>query len=345
MNVTADEFKVYVETFHRTLEDTAKQYLPAELQQSLFHLSFQPCALHAYVSTQFGVAWEYVPIASGNEVTLGSRRIEGLFLNHPTRFEREFASRGPAVMVREGARVTLRRVSITNEPRPLRLDGARAQVTLIDCHFDALGWSRDVAGAEIFGNRSHSSWSVELAIGRAKDEVLAALAEAHRAARHDLTIDQYVNTRKQNTVLVLGDYSTAGTERLNVVCQCLVDLGYEPFLVKDVPDIFASDLQQKVMILGGLARFVIIDDSSASGHLSEIQIAQQNRWTTVLLRARGMHSSWMTAGLSFTSNVISEQEFDPLAPHIGVEKAVAWAESQINDLDRKYKKLYPWRLP
>jgi hypothetical protein len=142
---------------------------------------------------------------------------------------------------------------------------------------------------------------------------------------------------------VLGDYSTAGTERLNAICQCLIDLGYEPFLVKDVPDIFGTDLQQKVVILGGLARFVIIDDSSPSGHLSEIQIAQQNRWTTVLLRARGMHSSWMTAGLSITSNVINEQEFDPIAPCTGVEKAVTWAESQIRDLDRRYKKLYPWR--
>lgn len=71
MNVAADEFKLYVETFHRTLEETAKQHLPADLQQSLFHLSWQPCGLHAYVSTQFGVAWEYVTNASGTEVTLG----------------------------------------------------------------------------------------------------------------------------------------------------------------------------------------------------------------------------------------------------------------------------------
>ena len=271
MNVTADEFKLYVETFHRTLDETANQYLPADLQQSLLHLSWQPCGLHAYVSTQLGVAWEYVANASGTEVTLGSRRIEALLLNQPNRFEREFASRGPMIMVRDDASVALQRFSINNEPKPFWLDGIEARVTLIDCHFDALGWSRDIAGAEIFGNRASSSWSAELAVGRAKDEVLAALSEAHRAARHDLTIDQYVNTRKQQTVLVLGGYSTAGTERLNAICQCLIDLGYEPFLVKDVPDIFGTDLQQKVVILGGLARFVIIDDSSPSGRPRKIE--------------------------------------------------------------------------
>ena len=216
-------------------------------------------------------------------------------------------------------------------------------LTLINCHFDALGWSRDVVGAEIFGNRSASFWSLELAVARAKDEVLAALVDVNKAAANGIPIAEYVNTRKQKSVLVLGDYSAEGMERLKAICECVVAFGYEPILLKDVPDIFGSDLQQKVMILGGLARFVLIDDSSRSGHLVEVSIAQQSRWMTVLLHAGGQRGSSMTAGLSITSKVFNEQDFDPIAPRSGIERAIAWAESQLNDLEGKYKRLYPWR--
>jgi hypothetical protein len=344
MNVTGAEFRAYLETFHTTLAATAAEYLPSDVVGSLFHLSFQPCQIRGYVSTQFGVAFEYVPSSTGIDIVMGCRRIEDLFLDRPTRFERQFPNRGCTMMLRDGAlRITLNNVSFTNQPSPFHLDGPNTHVTLISCHFDALGWSRDVVGAEIFGNRAISFWSRELAIGRAKDEVLAALVDLGKAAAHRIPIAEYANTKKQKNVLVLGDYSTDGLKRLEAICECVLDLGYEPILMKDVPDIFGSDLQQKVGILGSLARFVLIDDSSRSGHLVEVPIAQQNRWLTVLLHAKGERGSFMTAGLPNTSNVIIEQDFDPSAPRAAIERSIAWAESQLRDLEGRYKGLYPWR--
>jgi hypothetical protein len=341
MNVTAREFRSYLETFHSTLETTAVQFLPPDLVHSLFHLSFLPFGVRGYVSTQFGVAFEYVPSALGIDVIKRGRRIEDLFFGPPASFKRQFADRGAFFMLRDGAKLLLSQVSVVNEPRPIRLNDVNNQVTLIKCHFDALGWSRDVAGAEIFGNRSASFWSLELAVARAKDEVLAALVDVNKAAAHRIPIAEYVNTKKQKSVLVLGDYSREGMGRLETICQCVADLGYEPILVKDVSDIFGSDLQQKITVIGGLARFVLIDDSSRSGHLVEVQIALQSRWVTVLLHSEGHRASSMTAGLSFTSKVFSEQDFDLLAPCAGVERAVVWAESELKDLG-EYKRLYPW---
>ncbi len=344
MNVTADGFKAYLDEFHSTLESTAAQYLPSDKVRLLSHLSFGPCPIRGYVSTQFGVAWEYLPGSSQSlEIVSGSRRVEDLFLDRPGRLERGFAGRGPAIMLRDGAnRCTLQGTSISNEPNPFRLGGSDTHLTLIDCHFNALGWVRNVVGGELYGNRTQSFWTQALAVGRAKDQVLAALTEYHRANAHRLPIDEYVNGRKQRSVLVLGDYSRDGLARLDSICGCLNELGYEPFMVKDVEDIFGSDLQQKVRILGGLARFVLIDDSSQSGHLTEVPIAQENRWVTVLLHADGAHGSWMTAGLANTSRVIREQDYDPSAPREGIDLAMGWAETQIKDLDSQYKFLYPW---
>jgi len=65
---------------------------------------------------------------------------------------------------------------------------------------------------------------------------------------------------------------------------------------------------------------------------------------SVLLHGAGQRSSFMTAGLPITSNVVSEQDFDPLSPCPGVESAIRWAESKLGDSERRYDQLYPWRF-
>src|SRR5581483_3906948 len=164
--------------------------------------------------------------------------------------------------------------------------------------------------------------------------------ELRKAAANNLPIHEYVNTRKQRSILLLGDYSDEGLRRLDDIAQCLTALGYEPRLVRDVPDILGTNTQQKVRILGSLARFVFVDDSSKSGHLVEVPIAQNESWITVLLHADGARSSFMTAALSATSRVIQDEDYDAKAPCDGVAKAISWAETQLNDIERQYKREY-----
>jgi hypothetical protein len=144
-------------------------------------------------------------------------------------------------------------------------------------------------------------------------------------------------------VLVLGDYSDEGAARLATIRSCLESLGYNPFFVKDVPDIFSANIRQKVVILGGLSRFVVIDDSSPSGHLAEVILAHQNGWTTILLHANGNRGSWMTAGLEISESNFHEKDYNPADPSASVERASRWAESRIGGLERQYKHIFPWR--
>jgi hypothetical protein len=80
-------------------------------------------------------------------------------------------------------------------------------------------------------------------------------------------------------------------------------IGYKPLLIKDIPDFEHYGLQQKLVAIAGMSRFIVIDDSNPSGHLIELEICRLNRWVTIVLRVHGCPSSWMTAGISLSSTV------------------------------------------
>ncbi|MHA1641574.1 MAG: hypothetical protein ACTSVX_02455 [Promethearchaeota archaeon] len=223
------------------------------------------------------------------------------------------------------------------------MEGRRATLYLgkVACSYGS--WNKYINYAEIYGNRDEDNWNRDRAISRAKDEVLAALVEMNRAKSRNKSIDEYISTSKEKTVLLLGDYSIEGKKRLDKIGSILEDLGYEPLLIKDVPDNPYQDLKQKVSALGHLARFVVVDDSSKSGHLAEVPICEQNDWVTIILRDIGKYSSWMTAGVSHKSNVILEKSCDFSDLNNSIVKAVDWAEQKLRELKRKFDNTYPWR--
>jgi hypothetical protein len=58
----------------------------------------------------------------------------------------------------------------------------------------------------------------------------------------------------------------------------------------------------ELLQVGIICKFVVIDDSSPSGHLTEIEICRVNRWATIMLRENSAGASWMSAGASIASN-------------------------------------------
>lgn len=175
--------------------------------------------------------------------------------------------------------------------------------------------------------------------------MLAALFEINRAKQKHIPITEYITAHKEKTVLVLGDYDEAGSKRLESISSKLSQLGYDPILVKDVPDCPSQDLNQKVVLLGSLSRFVVVDDSSKSGHLKEVGWCEQNNWITILLRAGGQVGSWMTAAASLYSKVVLEHPYDPQAPLADLIQATDWAESVLVNLRQRLGSTYPWRRP
>lgn len=339
-NVTEEKIKEYVEVFHATIDEVSSRFFDAEQASNLFYKSLLPARIICYVSTQFGIAIEYVDASHTEIETIrSSRRVEDMFVQAP----KSIRNIGPLLKIgADGIQVI--GLSLTNG-FPFRLSNFDANVKFRDVCFsvDGLGWKREVRYAEVYGNRSITAWSPLSAQNRAKDEVLAALFLERKAKEQKLSLHEYVTSFREKSVLLLGSYDNEGQKRLAAISESIIKVGYDPILIKDIPDFEHYDISQKVTVIGAISRFVIVDDSSPSGHLSEIEICKQNRWVTILLRLDGHGSSWMTAGVSNTSNVILEQSYDLSDPYIAISKSTQWAESRLKDLESTMNKIYPWR--
>lgn len=337
-NVDEATLTKYIIDFHKTLKDTAMQFLTKNQQEKLLHSALLPAKITGFISTQFGVAIEYTPAPETTiSIVRGSMRIENLFLKHPFS-----TNKSPPSYWISGTNLSFTNLSLVAQ-NPFMLRNELCNVTLREVDFQFKYWTRSCEYAEIYGDRTKKFWSSENAISKAKDEVLAALFESKRSSEHAISLGEYIATVKKKTVLILGAYDDAGMSRLKLISDAVAKLGYSPAFIKDIPDIAQQDISQKVNTIGGLARFVIVDDSSMSGHLAEIPLCKLNNWVTILLRKDGKVGSWMTAGSSIQSNVIFELSYSENGCLDAVKSAALWAEEKIKELEIKFTNTYPWR--
>ena len=75
----------------------------------------------------------------------------------------------------------------------------------------------------------------------------------------------------------------------------------------------------------------------------ELSICKQSSWITIILRERGRSASYMSIGASATSNMLFEEEYDPVTITNSIQNAVTWAEARYIQLRDSYNKMYPWR--
>lgn len=342
MNATEEALRRYVEVLHATVRDSGAAALEADQAAQLLHNSLLPARITVYVSTQFGIAFEYVrAIETTIETIRGSARVEDLVFSGPKKLRLlppMFAVEGHNSGIMGGGKI--------EGAFPFRLLKTSSHFTVSDIGFEveALGWQRYVQFLEVYGDRSAARWSAEAAASRAKDEVLAAVYLARQASKRGAKLEDYVSNFRKTSVLLLGAYSAAGQIRLGNLAAALREVGYEPVLVADVPDFEHYDLSQKVVAIAAVSRFVVIDDSEPSGHLNEIELCKANRWVTVLLRANGVAASSMTLGASLTSKVIHELAYDPTSPGPALTAATQWAEQRLQELEEQLQTIYPYRM-
>lgn len=343
MNVTDDAFRRYIETLHATWADFVREHLPDGVPDRLLRSSLMKGRVEGYISTQFGAGFEYTQGTQALSLDKSSRRIEDLFTKAPLR-----VSKLPPMFKIGGSDVSIQGLTLEGT-FPFRLTSEDASLVLIDVRFAAFGWMREVEYAEIYGNRRAEFWSktraVERALARAKDDVLLVLLDLQRAGSRGITWENWLGQWKERTVLVLGDYNEEGRRRLSAIKNGLLELGYDAVLLDEVPDNFHYNLQQKATIVGGGCRFVVIDDSSKSGHLVEFVRSQLERWITIVLRMEGSEGSFMTRGEEAYSKVAIERAYTPNNVEEVLQSAVDWAEKTIVDLHRASTNVYPWRRP
>jgi hypothetical protein len=236
-------------------------------------------------------------------------------------------------------------ISCTVDERiPLRLDGSEASVTFENLRWRFRGQLRHITYAEFFANRTLDYWTVEKAIERAMDEVLQASVYAGGMERLNTSVSDYLERFKKGHVLLLGDFSNEGVNRIQRITEILGYLGYYGFTLKGVREIPEYDLRQKLTAVAPICRFVVVDDSSRAGQAAELPIIEMLRVTAIIMRLRGSQSTFVTRALSATSKNIKEIDYDFNDIDKVLNDAVEWAESIIGELQEEYVKNYPWRL-
>jgi hypothetical protein len=337
MNVNKDDFLRYLDLFHSVLDIAARQDLPSDILKKLRYLSYYPCKVIGYISTQFGIGFEYLQSPLFDiEIITGSSRVEDLFLHAPKNLRKT-----PPLIMTAGL-VNLFNCTIEGA-FPFRLSGDNSKVIMGGVVFRADPWIKCVLYAELHGNRKLDNWSPDKAVARAKNVVLSALVDLSQASLKKVSIDQYIDQYKERTVLLLGDYGIEGLKRLHLIKNILIKYNYEPILSKDIPDHPYHDLSQKIIAIGAISRFIVIDDSSKSGHIMELNICKNNDWITIILRTHESSASWMTASASHYSNVIIEKSYDPHSADESIKECIDWAEDKLLEFEEKLKNIYPWR--
>jgi hypothetical protein len=267
----------------------------------------------------------------------GSKRIEELFVCGPA-----WLSRRPTFIAIGGSSSGGVENSQFGDAFPFRFTDESGDIYFYKVRFEAAGWHRNVLYAQLFANRTEDFWSEAQAVRRAKDEVLRAQLDVQQSAKRHVDIGTYLSKFKERSVLVLGDFKH-GRHRLEAIREGLDRRGYLAALLDEIPERPHYDLQQKFQAVAPIYRFLVFDDSTPSGHIAEMQLAENLRLIRIILRERGKQSSFMTQGMDLTSTVIREWTYDATTLDAVVGAAAEWAESLVAELADKRRGTYPWR--
>jgi hypothetical protein len=340
--VTDSGLRAYLATFHDVYRHTAETLVPEDIRQSLIRYPLLSSGIVAYISTMHGAGYEYSDGVAGFEVRKSSRRIEDLFFDPPPRLRVNSRGMGTGMSFRGNVLYTIEDVS-WNNIIPFRLESPSG-VTLIDVTASCRGWTRRVRYAELRTDRSQEFWSEMNAAIRAKDELLLALVDVREAQRRSVTVAAFLKQLKDRYVLLLGDFSASGRTRLESIRGEVSGAGYVPILLDELPELPHYDLMNKASIMSLACRFVVMDDSSAAGHLAEVPIVLANRSPLIVLRAEGTASSFVSHGIAAGSGGrVQELTYSPDSLSECLRLGIENTESWILEYGKALSSVYPWR--
>lgn len=344
--VTKEEIRNYIATFNESYSRCADEYLPRETRSRLLRYPFLENVQIGYVSTTIGAGFEYLGTRGGGaiELVIGSDPIHDLFFAPPDQVKG----------LKHFIDICNPDVKLIGDPRspalfrngyPLRITAPSGSVTLTAMRFEVSDWVRNVHMAQLYGNNSSEFWSTTNAVVRSSREIFEALMDLRRARLRNIPLEEFLRTYRERKVLLLGDYSTEGRQLLENIKAIVASLHYDAILVDEVEDHPWPTLRQKTVTLASLSRFVVIEDSTESGHLIEFVdlLHVPPPVIMIVLRQQGTRSTFMTADASYSYNGV--QEFEYLRENLeGVLRgAVKWAEHQVGAYMQRGRDIYPWR--
>jgi hypothetical protein len=150
-----------------------------------------------------------------------------------------------------------------------------------------------------------------------------------------------VRGSRDRAVLILGQDSTE-LHKLRAIQLWLYKRGFDPILVRDLPDIREQTVEEKVELLATMCRFVVCEDSTPSGHIDELAILRATRITTALVRQQGRGGTWMQADYPADFRFMRSFTYTDTVTEC-LEEVTAWASEATEHRSKTLARLYPWR--
>src|ERR1043166_364310 len=133
-------------------------------------------------------------------------------------------------------------------------------------------------------------WQLHLPATTNGENVIKAINDTFDlvGSRADLILEN------AETVLVLGKDTGDALERLRKIASRLEARGYYAVIIKDQPDKLGESVLQKVMRHALSSKFVVVENTEASGHLYEIpHVGKAAECITAFLQKDGKGATWM----------------------------------------------------
>ncbi len=146
-----------------------------------------------------------------------------------------------------------------------------------------------------------------------------------------------------DSVLVLGKDSGPALDRLKRIEHTLHELGYYAYIIKEQPDKPGESVVQKVMRYALSSKFVLIENTEASGHLYEIpHVAKAAECVTVVLQEEGKGATWMFEDAYGKHKHWHKLTYEDKNLEHVVEQAAAWAEKFVREFADYQAANLPW---
>lgn len=194
--------------------------------------------------------------------------------------------------------------------------------------------SRDDEDVHIFVR-----WNLSLPRGTQPELVVESVKSAFELVwqRADAILEN------SDSVLILGKDSGSALDRLKRTESRLQDLGYYTYIIKEQPDKAGESVIQKVMRYALSSKFVLIENTEASGHLYEVpHVTKAAECVTVVLQEEGKGATWMFEDAYAKHRHWHKLSYKDDELENAVEQAAAWAEKFVRKVGNYQVLKLPW---
>jgi|GEM_PF-742076 len=194
--------------------------------------------------------------------------------------------------------------------------------------------SRDDEDVHIFVR-----WQLRIPLSTRPESVVESIRSAFDVVWH--RADSILEN--SDSVLVLGKDTGPALDRLKRIASKLQELGYYTYIIKEQPDKAGESVVQKVMRYALSSRFVIIENTEASGHLYEIpHVTKAAECVTVVLQEEGKGATWMFEDAYAKHKHWHKLTYKGNALELAVEQAAVWAEKFVSEFADYQVANLPW---